>query len=710
MLIGCFYATHRLWNLLRLVGHTGCGKSRADRAGLLKTGREPNVTIQICCYNEVDVIAATINAAYDTLVLCFCVHAISRLCLLRCSVDWPKDRLVVDVLDDSSDETSKVVEKTCAKWRKRGVAANRRTRPDRLGYKAGNLQYHHTHTLTTEFVAIFDADHRAHPDFLRRAMPHFFDDRGEPAYHIALVQCPWGYYNQHANLLTECDALNLDAAFVVEQYVRSKILGVLSFNGTGGVWRKTAIDAGGGWQWDTITEDLDLSYRAYIAGYKFRFLPDVVQLLEIPATMSAFKSQKHRWAKGFSQVTTKSLIYFLQTPLLSPCVKFEAAMHLTTNIQYVVALWLIVWMPVLAYKELVVPQILTICLYPAGVWFLVATAGAVWKIQLDPSENSLSSRLWRLFYILPSCAIALGMSVAETCAFLEGLVRRYPNEYADSNLFMQVSVDATFVRTPKEGSDNYVSRPCSPQGPTEAQKLIFATKRTCHQSCGERVSGSVAETICSMSTSSASISSFIGDNIITQVNLIAYLLGSKSIVLLLEILVTIYLSLAVPFLVSRSMHDERGYEKYAHVPATLLSLSGFLYVTLSTFRAHFSNFSWKASFAASYSAFLRSLDCFFPCRHLRKATYKKDQDSEAATFGASSAMPLLLRSKSSNSVDDDEENSGLADGIFDDNALTRRVFCHTSIFGTRMLGRNDADVQDETADPISDISNVRMYH
>lgn len=175
-----------------------------------------------------------------------------------------------------------------------------------------------------------------------------------------------------------------------------------------------------------------------------------------------------------------------------------------------------------------------------------------------------------------------------------------------------------------------------------------------------------------MSSSSASISSFIGDNIVTQVNFIAYLLGSKFVVLLLEILVTIYLSLAVPFLVSRSMHDERGYEKYAHVPATLLSLSGFLYVTLSTMLAHCSN--WRVSCAASWTSLVRSLDGVLPCRHIRSATYKKDHDTTSEHASPGNAKLLLLRAKSSSSLDDDEENSALPDSIFDDNALTRRVF------------------------------------
>lgn len=538
VLLGCLYATHRLFNLWRLVA----SGTRSPRPGFVKPGQEPAVTIWICCYNEADVIAATIHTA--------------------CSVDWPKDRLEVAVLDDSNDETSSIVERTCAKWREKGVRAQRLTRPDRIGYKAGNLAYHHKTSLKTEFIAIFDSDHRAHPEFLRRTVPHFFYDNGEPNFEIGLVQCPWGYYNRHRSWLTECDALNLDAAFVVDQHVRAREFQFLSFNGTGGIWRKTAVDAGGGWAWDTITEDLDLSFRVYIAGYKFRFVPDVIQLLEIPASVSAFKSQKHRWTKGFSQVTKKSLMYFLSHPLLSRAIKLEAFMHLTTNIQYVVALWLVVWMPVLAYHELVITPVLVACLYPAGAWFLVAAAGCMGK---HDDRGGFVARLRSLVWIAPSCALALGMSVAQTCAFIEGFV----------------SGDATFVRTPKVGGGHY-------EGPTEEQKAAFLRK------------GSGLASHISLSFGEAA--NCVAKQFPGLAERLRALTSRNTVVFFLEVLVSVYLGTAASCLISRSMHHKRANHRYAHIPATLLALWGFLWITLSTAHRHFH----FAAYSRCASPFCRS--------------------------------------------------------------------------------------------------------
>lgn len=630
VLIGCAYASHRLWNVVRLL-LTG---DKPQRAGFVRMGAEPHVTIQICCYNEADVVTATIDAA--------------------CSVDWPKDRLFVDVLDDSSDQTCcGIVELACRKWRERGVAANRRTRQDRIGYKAGNLAYHHENTLQTEFVAIFDADHRAHPDFLRRTVPHFFDENGDDKFEIGLVQCPWGYYNQHSNLLTECDALNLDAAFVVEQDVRARVFNFVSFNGTGGIWRKTAIDAGGGWQWDTITEDLDLSYRAYIAGYKFRFVSDVVQLLEIPASMGAFQSQKHRWTKGYSQVCVKSIGYFLTTPLLSPSAKFEAFMHLTTNTQYVIALWLMVWMPLLAYKELVVHEILMLCAYPAFVWFLVATVGVLCKAPTNEEKSTGKlGRLRRLVFILPSCALALGMSVAESFAFFEGFV----------------SVDATFVTTPKEGD----------------AETEFPFK-----GLGGRISSTLAEEFGKVKRR-LSLSS---EDLEKHVDGFFALPDRKVVVLVLEAISTFYLGVAAPVLVQRSIHDETEYAgKFSHVPATFLSLCGFFWVTGATI---------AASFQGNSVLSLRSLARWSTrcCR----AKVKEESDllelgdaqslltGETDAKSAATQSPNRTRSDSSCAFEDidvhefDERELDILKGGNDERHLTRRVFCHTSFFGSEIV-------------------------
>ncbi|KAJ8605239.1 hypothetical protein CTAYLR_000501 [Chrysophaeum taylorii] len=581
VLLGCLYATHRLWSLLRYCFWTRCGTSRPPQPGYIKPGCEPRVTIQICCYNEAAVIAGTIDAA--------------------CSVDWPKDRLIVEVLDDSDDETSGIIEHMCAAWRQKGVSACRRTRVDRVGYKAGNLYAHHKQ-VSTEFIAVFDSDHRAHPDFLRRTVSYFFDKNGAPAYEVGLVQCPWGYYNQHANTMTECDALNLDSAFVVDQEVRARSYGFLAFNGTGGVWRKTAIEAGEGWQWDTVTEDADLSYRSFIAGYKFRFVSDVVQLLEIPASITAFKSQKHRWTKGHAQVARKSLGYFLRTPLLATGVKVEAFVHLTMNIQYMVALWLILWMPMLAYHKLVIWQVLALSLYPAAVWLFVATTSIVKKPQHSPEAGRLLSRVARMLYIIPSCALAMGMSVNESVSFIEGLL----------------STDATFVRTPKDGDDGLLIDNNS----TSPRKLSVVRVTRRNTSRPQNVSTAKSFDV-------------------------------KGLVLALEIIVTTYLAITAPLLIFESINDGRSaWRKYSHVPATCLSLTGFLWVTVATAISHWEEAKKEAAKRRRAAAQNRGrAGCL--CSKLKAKTGIDDVDEVDAT---------------------DLERPFICEG--EKSSLTRRQICH----------------------------------
>ena len=402
--LGCLYATQRFINFfLTLI-------LPDDVPGRIL--EVPSVTVQICCYNEAEVIEKTIDAA--------------------CSLEWPRDKLIVQVLDDSTDPLcTQIAEATCRKWHSsNGLNVTRKSRPNRRGYKAGNLAYHHENSLTTEFVAFFDADHRPHPQFLKKTMPHFFDRCGSQN-RVGLVQCPWGYYNRTSCLLTEVDALCLDAAFVIEQDVRTRRFGFLSFNGTGGVWRKTAIEAGGGWACDTVTEDLDLSYRTYIAGYTMRFVRDLVCELEVPATFKAFKSQKHRWTKGYFQVTAKSLGYFLLHRDLNFGIKLEAIFHLTGATQYSVALAGVILIPILAYFRLVNGLVIWFSLYPAIIWCFVAVATVFRK-----HGYTFRERCRRLLFIPASLALALGMSVQESLAIFEGLV----------------STDATFIRTVKQGA------------------------------------------------------------------------------------------------------------------------------------------------------------------------------------------------------------------------------------------------------------------
>ncbi|KAJ8598641.1 hypothetical protein CTAYLR_003084 [Chrysophaeum taylorii] len=422
LLPACVFATHRLVNLLRLLVFQSRSAPRRSPSGttttttttIIRTSREPPVTVQICCYNEATVIAKTIDAA--------------------CSVDWPRSCLKVEILDDSTDAiTSDVVDERCGAWRDRGFDVARRIRPMNPGatyVKSESLRFHHR-TLQTDFVAVFDADHRPHHQFLRRAIPLFFfsDSR------VAAVQCPWGFANRTENVLAQSCSLHLDAYFVVEQRARSLAFQFLSFDGTGGVWRRDAIDACGGWGTKTITEDLDLSYRAFIAGYVLRYVPNLVQDLELPSTISAYKAQQHRSTKGRAQVALKSL-GFLWRSSLSFTAKVEALLHLTKPLACFSNIWLVLWAPlVFYYDEWSTPLILA-ALYPVAAYCLIALVAVLLKPPSPhlPEDARLANRLRRLHYILPSLCLALGQSAQDAFSFAEGLA----------------SLNSTFIRAKSE--------------------------------------------------------------------------------------------------------------------------------------------------------------------------------------------------------------------------------------------------------------------
>jgi cellulose synthase/poly-beta-1,6-N-acetylglucosamine synthase-like glycosyltransferase len=310
-----FYSVWRWKNLLHAVISTKFFTDNpGDKGGKILPGQEPHVTIQICSYNEGSVVKETINRA--------------------CSVDWPINKLTVQILDDSTDPASKDVIKQCASlWRSRGIDVAQLTRSNRVGYKAGSLR-HHFDSVKGELVVQLDADHRLEPDFLRRAIPFFFDKNGVSVTTIGLVQAPWSFYNIHQNLLTESDALALDVHHVNEQTGRAAAFGFFGFNGTGGVLRKTAIEAAGGWKWDSVTEDLALSYDAAMEGFRFVYVRDMPQLLEVPGTFSSHIQQKHRWTKGFAQVFRFRFWKIVSCSTLSPVDKWDILCHVTSQLQY----------------------------------------------------------------------------------------------------------------------------------------------------------------------------------------------------------------------------------------------------------------------------------------------------------------------------------------------------------------------------------------
>src|SRR3954452_11460517 len=267
----------------------------------------PRVTIQLPIYNEMYVADRLIDAV--------------------CEMDYPRDLFEIQVLDDSIDETTDIAELAVRRHAARGFDISYVHRVDRRGYKAGALEAG-LRLAKANFIAIFDADFIPPRDFLIKTLPHFADGK------VGMVQARWGHINQDYSLLTKIQAILLDGHFVLEHGGRNRGGRFFNFNGTAGVWRRTAIDDAGGWQHDTLTEDLDLSYRAQLRGWKFVFLPGVIAPAEVPVEMNAFKSQQHRWAKGSIQTCRKLLPQILRAnvPL---GVKAEAFFHLTANFNYI---------------------------------------------------------------------------------------------------------------------------------------------------------------------------------------------------------------------------------------------------------------------------------------------------------------------------------------------------------------------------------------
>ena len=273
--------------------------------------RWPRVLVQLPLYNEQNVVERIIDAA--------------------AALDYPADCLHIQVLDDSTDATVALAAARVAHYATQGLRISHVCRPNREGYKAGALRYG-LEENADEFVAIFDADFVPDPDFLRSTIPYFLQDKN-----VGVVQTRWGHLNEDESLLTRLQAFGLNAHFLIEQVGRTAAGFFINFNGTGGVWRRTCIDDAGGWHTDTLTEDLDLSYRAQLRGWRFIYRPDIVAPAELPAVMDALKSQQFRWTKGAAETAHKHLgnVWRARQPL---AVKLQATFHLLNSSVYVVIL------------------------------------------------------------------------------------------------------------------------------------------------------------------------------------------------------------------------------------------------------------------------------------------------------------------------------------------------------------------------------------
>lgn len=281
----------------------------------------PRVGIQLPIYNE--------------------LYVVERLLEAVAKLDYPRDKLVVQLLDDSTDETVEIAARKVALLRAQGLDVHHIQRGSRQGYKAGALAYGLS-VMDVEFVAVLDADFIMPPEFLKETVPHLVTD---PT--LAVVQGRWGHLNTFSNLLTQGQTLALDGHFVVEQTARNRAGWLMNFNGSGGIWRVKAIDDAGGWKDNTLTEDLDLSYRAQLKGWNFLYLPHVVVPGELPPQIAAYKQQQSRWAKGGSQCFRLLIPEIWRNPNLTFMQRYMATMHLGQYMVHPVIILLVLLTPML---------------------------------------------------------------------------------------------------------------------------------------------------------------------------------------------------------------------------------------------------------------------------------------------------------------------------------------------------------------------------
>lgn len=315
VIYGVFLTFIFFYSLIQLSLAVRYNKSRKVKKAELPQvaeGAWPMVTVQLPVFNELYVVERLIDAVV--------------------ALDYPRERLEVQLLDDGNDESVDLAAAKIAELRAQGFPIEHVRRPERVGYKAGALAYGLKHNKG-EFTAIFDADFIPNPDFLRQTIPHFLkDDR------VGVVQAKWEHLNQDFSALTRLQAFGLDAHFTVEQVGRNEGGHFINFNGTAGVWRKSCIEDAGGWQSDTITEDLDLSYRAQLKGWQFVYLENVGAPAELPAEMNALKSQQFRWTKGAAECAVKNLPKVLKKRGLGLGTKVHAVFHLLNSFIFICVL------------------------------------------------------------------------------------------------------------------------------------------------------------------------------------------------------------------------------------------------------------------------------------------------------------------------------------------------------------------------------------
>lgn len=367
----------------------------------------PKVTVQLPMFNE--------------------LYVAERIIETIAQFDYPKDKLQIQVLDDSTDETKDVIAKKVAEVAARGINIQHIHRVDRTGYKAGALDAA-MDQVESDFIAIFDADFIPDADWLTKTMPYFQNEN------IGVVQTRWGHINKDYSLLTELQAFGLNGHFAIEQGGRNSAGHFINFNGTGGIWRKKCIEDAGGWEHDTLTEDLDLSYRAQIKGWKFQYLEDVVAPAELPITMSALKSQQHRWMKGGAECFRK----MWKRLLFAKGVKFMDRVH---GLSHLFNSSVFIFILLVALLSLVVLHIkdsfsdLNYVIQYMGI-FIVSTVFLMfyyWHAYRDKTTNLFKSFIRFVGRFFQFLIVSMGLSLSNMVAVIEGYM----------------GIKSSFVRTPK---------------------------------------------------------------------------------------------------------------------------------------------------------------------------------------------------------------------------------------------------------------------
>jgi cellulose synthase/poly-beta-1,6-N-acetylglucosamine synthase-like glycosyltransferase len=398
----CLYGVHRYFIIYLFLKHR-----RRIPAAPARFEELPRVTVQLPVFNE--------------------MYVVDRLIGSVAALDYPKDRLQIQVLDDSTDETRELTRARVEALRAEGFDAEWVHRVDRTGFKAGALE-RGLESASGEFILILDADFVPPPDLLRKAIDHFTDPK------VGMVQARWGHINRNYSLLTRVQALFIDAHFVLEQTARSRSGRFFNFNGTSGIWRRACIEDAGGWEHDTLTEDLDLSYRAQLRGWRFVYRPDIETPAELPVEMNGFKSQQHRWAKGSVQTCMK-LLPALWKSGLPFRVKIEGLAHFTS---YFISLLLV------CFCLLIQPSLAPVSERSMG-WMLAVDlpifilTSIPFVVYYVFAQRELNPGRWvRELTMVPfMIAMGAGVSINNSRAVLEALF----------------GVESAFVRTPKYGID-----------------------------------------------------------------------------------------------------------------------------------------------------------------------------------------------------------------------------------------------------------------